>query len=92
VRLPTATASSPPLPFRETLTGKHHVALVKGEVDGEQDVLVRVHSECLTGDVFHSAPLRLRRAARARAGRIELEGRESCSTSQEGPGSGSSAS
>ncbi|HEX2087822.1 MAG TPA: GTP cyclohydrolase II, partial [Solirubrobacteraceae bacterium] len=33
---------------------KHHVALVKGEVDGKQDVLVRVHSECLTGDVFHS--------------------------------------
>jgi 3,4-dihydroxy 2-butanone 4-phosphate synthase/GTP cyclohydrolase II len=33
---------------------KHHVALVKGEVDGKEDVLVRVHSECLTGDVFHS--------------------------------------
>ena len=31
-----------------------HVALVRGEVDGEDDVLVRVHSECLTGDVFHS--------------------------------------
>jgi len=33
---------------------KHHVALVKGEVAGKPDVLVRVHSECLTGDVFHS--------------------------------------
>jgi 3,4-dihydroxy 2-butanone 4-phosphate synthase / GTP cyclohydrolase II len=33
---------------------KHHVAMVKGEVAGEEDVLVRVHSECLTGDVFHS--------------------------------------
>jgi 3,4-dihydroxy 2-butanone 4-phosphate synthase / GTP cyclohydrolase II len=30
------------------------VAMVKGEVDGKEDVLVRVHSECLTGDVFHS--------------------------------------
>src|SRR5204862_7414967 len=40
--------------FREKLTGKHHVALVKGDVDGARDVLVRVHSECLTGDVFHS--------------------------------------
>ena len=40
--------------FRETLTGKHHVALVKGDVAGTDDVLVRVHSECLTGDVFHS--------------------------------------
>ena len=40
--------------FREKLTGKHHVALVKGEVEGAENVLVRVHSECLTGDVFHS--------------------------------------
>ena len=40
--------------FKETLTGKQHVALVHGDVDGAQDVLVRVHSECLTGDVFHS--------------------------------------
>jgi len=31
-----------------------HVALVRGELDGDQPVLVRVHSECLTGDVFHS--------------------------------------
>ena len=37
------------------LTGKHHVALVKGDVDGAENVLVRVHSECLTGDVFHSS-------------------------------------
>ena len=36
------------------MTGKQHVALVKGDVDGADDVLVRVHSECLTGDVFHS--------------------------------------
>ncbi|HEX4679883.1 MAG TPA: GTP cyclohydrolase II, partial [Gaiellaceae bacterium] len=34
--------------------GKTHVALVKGDVDGAENVLVRVHSECLTGDVFHS--------------------------------------
>src|SRR4029079_14617143 len=40
--------------FREKLTGKTHVALVKGEVAGAEDGLVRVHSECLTGDVFHS--------------------------------------
>ncbi|HVD65359.1 MAG TPA: bifunctional 3,4-dihydroxy-2-butanone-4-phosphate synthase/GTP cyclohydrolase II [Gaiellaceae bacterium] len=54
VRLPTAYGDFTAVAFRETLTGKHHVALVKGEVDGEEDVLVRVHSECLTGDVFHS--------------------------------------
>jgi 3,4-dihydroxy 2-butanone 4-phosphate synthase/GTP cyclohydrolase II len=54
VRLPTAYGDFTAIAFREKLTGKHHVALVKGQVDGEEDVLVRVHSECLTGDVFHS--------------------------------------
>jgi 3,4-dihydroxy 2-butanone 4-phosphate synthase / GTP cyclohydrolase II len=54
VRLPTAYGDFNAIAFREKLTGKHHVALVRGEVDGEEDVLVRVHSECLTGDVFHS--------------------------------------
>jgi 3,4-dihydroxy 2-butanone 4-phosphate synthase/GTP cyclohydrolase II len=54
VRLPTAHGEFTAVAFRESLTGKHHVALVKGEVAGEKDVLVRVHSECLTGDVFHS--------------------------------------
>jgi 3,4-dihydroxy 2-butanone 4-phosphate synthase / GTP cyclohydrolase II len=54
VRLPTAYGDFTAVAFRERLTGKHHVALVKGHVEGEQNVLVRVHSECLTGDVFHS--------------------------------------
>jgi 3,4-dihydroxy 2-butanone 4-phosphate synthase / GTP cyclohydrolase II len=54
VRLPTAYGDFTAIAFREKLTGKHHVALVKGDVEGEEDVLVRVHSECLTGDVFHS--------------------------------------
>jgi 3,4-dihydroxy 2-butanone 4-phosphate synthase / GTP cyclohydrolase II len=54
VRLPTAYGDFTAIAFREKLTGKHHVALVKGHVDGEDGVLVRVHSECLTGDVFHS--------------------------------------
>jgi 3,4-dihydroxy 2-butanone 4-phosphate synthase/GTP cyclohydrolase II len=54
VRLPTAYGEFTAVAFRELLTGKHHVALVRGEVEGEEDVLVRVHSECLTGDVFHS--------------------------------------
>jgi 3,4-dihydroxy 2-butanone 4-phosphate synthase / GTP cyclohydrolase II len=54
VRLPTAYGEFTAVAFQETLTGKHHLALVKGEVDGMSDVLVRVHSECLTGDVFHS--------------------------------------
>jgi 3,4-dihydroxy 2-butanone 4-phosphate synthase/GTP cyclohydrolase II len=54
VQMPTTYGEFTAVAFRETLTGKHHVALVKGEVDGADNVLVRVHSECLTGDVFHS--------------------------------------
>jgi 3,4-dihydroxy 2-butanone 4-phosphate synthase/GTP cyclohydrolase II len=54
VSMPTAYGDFDAVAFREKLTGKHHVALVKGDVDGAEDVLVRVHSECLTGDVFHS--------------------------------------
>ena len=54
IRLPTAYGEFTAVAFREKLTGKDHLALVKGEVDGAHDVLVRVHSECLTGDVFHS--------------------------------------
>jgi 3,4-dihydroxy 2-butanone 4-phosphate synthase/GTP cyclohydrolase II len=54
VLLPTTHGDFAAVAFREKLTGKHHVALVHGKVDGEDDVLVRVHSECLTGDVFHS--------------------------------------
>jgi 3,4-dihydroxy 2-butanone 4-phosphate synthase/GTP cyclohydrolase II len=54
VRLPTAYGEFTAVAFREHLTSKHHLALVKGDVDGVADVLVRVHSECLTGDVFHS--------------------------------------
>ena len=52
--LPTAFGDFTAVGFRSLVDGKHHVALVKGEVDGQDDVLVRVHSECLTGDVFHS--------------------------------------
>jgi 3,4-dihydroxy 2-butanone 4-phosphate synthase/GTP cyclohydrolase II len=54
VRMPTEYAEFQAVAFREKLTGKTHVALVKGDVAGAEDVLVRVHSECLTGDVFHS--------------------------------------
>lgn len=40
--------------YRNLLNGEHHVALVKGDIGDGRDVLCRVHSECLTGDVFHS--------------------------------------
>src|SRR5256884_5308808 len=53
-RLPTEFGVFNVVGFRSLVDDKHHVAMVKGEVSGEEDVLVRVHSECLTGDVFHS--------------------------------------
>jgi 3,4-dihydroxy 2-butanone 4-phosphate synthase/GTP cyclohydrolase II len=53
-KLPTAFGEFTAVGYRSLVDDKHHVALVKGEVDGREDVLVRVHSECLTGDVFHS--------------------------------------
>jgi 3,4-dihydroxy 2-butanone 4-phosphate synthase / GTP cyclohydrolase II len=52
--LPTEFGEFTAVGYRSLVDEKHHVALVKGDVDGKRDVLVRVHSECLTGDVFHS--------------------------------------
>jgi 3,4-dihydroxy 2-butanone 4-phosphate synthase/GTP cyclohydrolase II len=40
--------------YRSRVDGQHHMALVRGDVSGKKGVLVRVHSECLTGDVFGS--------------------------------------
>jgi 3,4-dihydroxy 2-butanone 4-phosphate synthase/GTP cyclohydrolase II len=52
--LPTGFGEFEAVGYRSLVDEKHHVALVKGDVAGKSDVLVRVHSECLTGDVFHS--------------------------------------
>ncbi len=52
--LPTAYGDFRAYGYRNKLNGEHHMALVKGEVGDGKDVLCRVHSECLTGDVFHS--------------------------------------
>ncbi len=54
-RLPTAYGLFRIYGYRNRVTGEEHVALVMGDIDPEQPVLVRVHSQCLTGDVFHSA-------------------------------------
>jgi 3,4-dihydroxy 2-butanone 4-phosphate synthase/GTP cyclohydrolase II len=53
-RLPTTFGEFEAVGYRSMVDDKHHVALVKGDVAGAPDVLVRVHSECLTGDVYHS--------------------------------------
>jgi 3,4-dihydroxy 2-butanone 4-phosphate synthase/GTP cyclohydrolase II len=54
---------------------QQHIALVKGEVAGEEDVLVRVHSECLTGDVFHSLRCDCGQQLESALAMIEEEGR-----------------
>ena len=53
--LPTEHGAFRIYAFESQLDGQTHVALVRGEIGDGKDVLVRVHSKCLTGDVFHSA-------------------------------------
>jgi 3,4-dihydroxy 2-butanone 4-phosphate synthase/GTP cyclohydrolase II len=52
--LPTRYGDFHAIAYKSAIDPDEHVALVKGELDGAEPVLVRVHSECLTGDVFHS--------------------------------------
>ena len=54
VKLPTEFGEFTALAYTNEVDHLEHVALVKGEIDPEKPVLVRVHSQCLTGDVFHS--------------------------------------
>jgi 3,4-dihydroxy 2-butanone 4-phosphate synthase/GTP cyclohydrolase II len=53
-RLPTPYGEFTAIAYSSIIDPDEHVALVKGEVDGDEPILVRVHSECLTGDVFES--------------------------------------
>lgn len=75
VKLPTRRGDFDLIAYEDLVSGDTHVALVKGEVAGVDGVLVRVHSECLTGDVFGSRRCdcgeQLDRAMRM----IEAEGR-----------------
>jgi len=54
VNLPTSYGEFKAYGYTSDITGEHHVALVKGDIGDGKDVLCRVHSECLTGDVFGS--------------------------------------
>lgn len=54
VELPTSFGGFKAVGFTSKVDGKEHVALIKGDISGEEPVLLRVHSECLTGDVFGS--------------------------------------
>jgi 3,4-dihydroxy 2-butanone 4-phosphate synthase / GTP cyclohydrolase II len=53
-RLPTDDGGFDVAVVRDQRTGAEHIALIRGEVDGHSDVLVRIHSECATGDLFGS--------------------------------------
>ncbi len=53
-KLPTKFGEFAVMAYRSTVDANEHVALVKGDISGDGPVLVRVHSECLTGDVFGS--------------------------------------
>jgi 3,4-dihydroxy 2-butanone 4-phosphate synthase/GTP cyclohydrolase II len=53
-RLPTEFGKFKIIIYQSILDNEHHLALVKGEVKDKKNVLVRVHSSCLTGDIFHS--------------------------------------
>ncbi len=73
--LPTGFGLFDAVGYRSLVDDKHHVALVKGEVAGKEDVLVRVHSECLTGDVFHSLRCDCGEQLESALATIEREGR-----------------
>ena len=73
--LPTAYGEFRAYGYRNLLNGEHHVALVKGEIGDGEDVLCRVHSECLTGDVFHSARCDCGEQLEQAMKQIEAEGR-----------------
>lgn len=73
--LPTAYGDFKMVGFVNQLNGEHHVALVKGEIDVLDEVLVRVHSECLTGDAFHSLKCDCGEQLSAALAAIEQEGK-----------------
>ena len=74
VSLPTSSGEFTAYGYESLLDGEQHLALVKGDVTGQKDVLVRVHSECLTGDVFHSLRCDCGEQLQAALDLIEREG------------------
>jgi len=74
-RIPTDDGEWKAFVYESVLDGEQHLALVMGDVDGHEDVLVRVHSECLTGDVFGSLRCDCGPQLRAAQELIEAEGR-----------------
>ncbi|MFI6897038.1 bifunctional 3,4-dihydroxy-2-butanone-4-phosphate synthase/GTP cyclohydrolase II [Streptomyces sp. NPDC050256] len=75
VRLPTDFGAFTAYGYRSTVDGVEHVALVHGDIGTGEDVLVRVHSECLTGDIFRSQRCDCGPQLQASMRRITEEGR-----------------
>ncbi|MEV7089232.1 3,4-dihydroxy-2-butanone-4-phosphate synthase [Streptomyces sp. NPDC093085] len=75
VRLPTAYGEFTAYGYRSTADGVEHVALVHGDLGDGEDILVRVHSECLTGDIFGSQRCDCGPQLRASMERVTAEGR-----------------
>ncbi|MBG9542701.1 3,4-dihydroxy-2-butanone 4-phosphate synthase [Cytobacillus firmus] len=75
IQLPTEFGDFKAVGYTNTVDGKDHVALVKGEIDENEPVLLRVHSECLTGDVFGSNRCDCGPQLEAALAQIEAEGR-----------------
>jgi 3,4-dihydroxy 2-butanone 4-phosphate synthase / GTP cyclohydrolase II len=73
--LPTDHGEFRVMAYESILDGETHVALVKGDLGDGENVLVRVHSRCLTGDVFHSARCDCGPQLEAAMNRISEEGR-----------------
>ncbi len=73
--LPTTQGDFRAVGYRSLVDDKHHVAMVKGDVTTAEPVLIRVHSECLTGDVFHSMRCDCGEQLAAAMAMIEEEGR-----------------
>ena len=74
-KLPTAYGDFQIYGFVNDITGEHHVALVCGEIGDGEDILCRVHSECLTGDVFGSCRCDCGPQLHKAMERIQQEGR-----------------
>ncbi|SUB56760.1 bifunctional 3,4-dihydroxy-2-butanone-4-phosphate synthase/GTP cyclohydrolase II [Peptoniphilus lacrimalis] len=74
-KLPTEFGNFTAHAFVNTINGEHHIALVKGEIGDGKNLLTRVHSECLTGDAFHSARCDCGRQLQTAMMQIEKEGR-----------------
>ena len=74
-KLPTKYGEFRALGYVNKLNGEHHVALVKGDISDGQDILCRVHSECLTGDAFGSLKCDCGQQFAAAMSQIEKEGR-----------------